>query len=344
MVLDVARSGRELTVARGDCWPRVRVVEVSGGQTDDRFADAVRLGLGATPKWLPCRYFYDEVGSSLFERICDLPEYYLTRVEERLLRMHRTEMVAGFSAPPLVVELGSGSSRKTKWLLEAACDRYGTIEYVPIDVSGELLKASARVLVGSLAGLRVTGLVGDYLAALRAVAGYSERPRLFLFLGSSLGNYDEQSALDLLRVVRAACRAGDRLLLGTDLEKDARILEAAYNDQAELTAAFNKNLLARINRELGGNFALEAFDHRARYEAARSRIEMHLVSRREQRAWIEDLALLAEFEEGETIHTENSHKYTEAGLAKLARRACFVEELAWTDDAGWYRVQLWRRD
>jgi dimethylhistidine N-methyltransferase len=316
---------------------------VVGGQTDDCFAEAVRIGLGSMPKWLPCRYFYDTAGSRLFERICDLPEYYLTRIEERLLRTNRREMVERFGTTPVIVELGSGSSRKTRWLLEAACARFGTIEYMPIDVSGPLLKVAAEALTDALAGLRVTALVGDYRAALDLLRKRRECPRLFLFLGSSLGNYERDSAIALLRHIHDASHAGDRLLLGTDLVKDAAILEAAYNDASGLTAQFNKNLLLRINRELGGRFDVGSFIHRAHYDAARSRVEMHLVSRHEQQVRIDKLGMVAAFSEGETIHTENSHKYTITELQELAAGSGFVEELAWTDEAGWYRVQMWRR-
>lgn len=343
MTMQADRAELRPIASRRDAFSKVRVVEVPGGLANDRFADAVREGLTSTPKFLPCRFFYDEEGSRLFEEICGLPEYYLTRVEESILRRHRAEMVEGYTTGPTIVEMGSGSSRKTRWLLEAALRLYGTIEYVPIDVSRELLESSARELAESMDGLSVTALAGDYRAALRALGRRPGGERLYVFLGSSLGNYDMDEAVELLSAVRDAMRPGDRFVLGTDLEKDPAILEAAYDDRAGVTAAFNKNLLARINRELGGRFDLDAFGHRARYDRDNGRVEMHLVSLRRQRVHIGDAGLAIDFDAGEAIHTENSHKYTLTRLRRLAERSGFVEEAAWMDGDGWYRVQSWIR-
>jgi L-histidine Nalpha-methyltransferase len=323
---------------------RLTIIEggESAGEPPDAFALAVRSGLRAKHKTLPCRYFYDDQGSRLFERICDLPEYYLTRTEDAILREHARAMVAGWLADPVMVELGSGSSSKTRRLIEAALQTYGTLHYVPIDVSKAILEESAEGLVRSYSGLRVTGFAANYRDALAGVVERFDRPKLFLFLGSSLGNYEANDAVDLLSLVAGSMDSSDRLLLGTDLDKDPATLEAAYDDSQGVTARFNLNLLERINRELGGGFVPGQFEHRACYRGDLRRVEMHLVSRVDQEVTIPGAGLTVRFAEGESIHTENSHKYTPETLRTLADRSGFQEQAAWTDGEGRFRVQLWR--
>ena len=323
---------------------RLTIVEggESAGEPPDAFAQAVRSGLRAHPKTLPCRYFYDDRGSRLFEQICDLPEYYLTRVEDSILREHAPAMVRGWLADPVMVELGSGSSSKTRRLIEAALQLYGSLHYVPIDVSRTILEESAEALVEAYPKLRVTGFAANYRDALAGVVERFDRPKLFLFLGSSLGNYEANDAVELLSLVARSMDPSDRLLLGTDLDKDPSVLEAAYDDSARVTARFNLNLLERINRELGGGFDPESFEHRARYRGDLRRVEMHLVSRVDQEVAIPSAGLKARFAAGESIHTENSHKYTPETLRSLADRSGFQEEAAWTDPDERFRVQLWR--
>jgi L-histidine Nalpha-methyltransferase len=306
------------------------------------FAADVRRGLTARPKTLPCRYFYDEVGSQLFERICGLPEYYLTRTEDSILRRYADAMVAGWSRPPALIELGSGSSTKTRRLIAAALGTYGALHYYPIDVSPTILEESAEALAGEFPGLVVTGYAADYRTALAALASRVRGPKLLAFLGSSLGNYEPEDAAGLLADMARALRPGDRLLLGTDLVKGRDALEAAYDDAQGITAQFNRNLLARINRELGADFALERFAHRATYREDLARVEMHLVSHRDQAIRITGAAITVRFAAGESIHTESSHKYTAASLRALADRSGFVEEASWTDDEGLFRVQRWQ--
>lgn len=302
------------------------------------------MGLSTRPKRLPCRFFYDAEGSRLFEEICELPEYYLTRTEDAILRRHADAMVDGWDHAPSLIELGSGSSTKTRRLIAAARGRYGSLHYVPIDVSPTILEESAGRLVEEFPGLRVTGYAADYRQALPRACRERKGPKLVMFLGSSLGNDDIETAVDLLAFIGRSLGPEDRLLLGTDLAKDRATLEAAYDDAAGVTARFNKNLLARINRELGADFDLDRFDHQARYDADRQRIEIHLVSRADQEVQIPGAPLRVRFAAGETIHTENSHKYTVERLHDLARRSGFVEEAAWTDPRGWFRVQRWRPD
>ena len=241
-------------------------------------------------------------------------------------------MVAGWVSDPVMVELGSGSSSKTRRLIAAGLRAHGGLHYVPIDVSESILEESAEELVG-YPGLRVTGYAANYRDALAGVVERFDRPKLFVFLGSSLGNYEADEAVNLLGLLARSMDPADRLLLGTDLDKDPAILEAAYDDAQGVTARFNLNLLERINRELGGRFDLDRFQHRP-VRADLRRVEMHLVSRVDQEVAIPGAGLTVRFAEGESIHTENSHKYTPETLRDLADRSGFVEEAAWTDPRG----------
>ena len=326
----------------------VRTHETRGPRTGDSsetaaFARAVREGLLASPKTLPFQYFYDETGSALFEQICRLPEYYLTRTEDAILRENAADIVGGWFDAPTLVELGSGSAEKTRHLIAAALARYGRLHYVPIDVSGAAVEAAAGQLVRAFPALRVTAFVGDYNGCLADIAARFRGPKLVAFLGSSLGNYDIEGASTLLALVARSVGPRDRLLLGTDLAKTPSVLEAAYDDAQGVTARFNKNLLTRINRELGADFAADRFRHRAVYRPEAGRVEMHLESLDEQTVRIPGAGVTVRFGVGETIHTENSHKYTAESLRALADRAGFVDEAGWSDADGWFRVQRWAK-
>jgi dimethylhistidine N-methyltransferase len=325
---------------------RLTIVSLSGSARAHpaQFAAAVRAGLSAQPRSLPWQFFYDEHGSRLFDQICGLPEYYLTRTEDAILRDHASAMVAGWSPirPPCLLELGSGSAAKTQRLIAAALHTYGTLHYVPIDVSATFLEESARTLVGRFPSLRVTGYVADYQAALPVAAAQIDGPKLVVFLGSSLGNYAPAEAVALLGQVARTLGSDDRLLLGTDLAKDRATLEAAYDDAQGVTAEFNLNLLRRINRELGGDFDLDQFHHRAVYRPELGRVEMHLVARSDQVVQIPASDLTVRFKAGESIHTESSHKYTRHVLRDLAERSGLFEEAFWVDRDGLFRVQRWR--
>jgi dimethylhistidine N-methyltransferase len=298
--------------------------------------------LGAQPKTLPFAYFYDEIGSVLFEQICRLPEYYLTRTEDAILREHSGTIVDGWSEPPTLIELGSGSAEKTRRLIAALLARHGRLHYVPIDVSATALETSARQLARAFPNLRVSGFLGDYHEGLSSVFRRIPGPRLVAFLGSSLGNYDLAGAHALLDQIARRMEADDRFLLGTDLVKDTSLLEAAYDDAQGVTARFNRNLLVRINRELRADFSIERFRHRARFNEELARVEMHLDSLCRQIVTIPGAGIVVEFEKGESIHTENSHKYTVDSLQALGDRTGFVEETAWSDPRGWFRLQRWR--
>lgn len=296
------------------------------------FADDVRAGLGRQgQKTLPSRYFYDEVGSALFEAITVLPEYGLTAADERLLERYADSIVARLARPITVVELGSGSGTKTRWVLEAVCRRHPAI-YHPVELSPSALARCVREL-HSIDSLTIVGHEQSYLKGLAAVAaGRRKGDHLaVLFLGSNIGNFDRAEADRFLRQVRHALRPGDALLLGTDLIKPVALMLRAYDDAAGVTAAFNLNLLARINRELGADFDLSRFRHSVRYDRSKRRIEMHLRSTADQVVTIPGAGMKTRLRRGETIWTESSHKYEVDVIPELARRTGFICEAQWVD-------------
>jgi L-histidine N-alpha-methyltransferase len=301
-----------------------------GTAIENLFAREVRAGLTrAGQKTLPCRYLYDAVGSALFEAITELPEYGLTRADTRLLETYAGEIAAHLPRDLLIAELGSGSGAKTRPILRALMqDR--PVRYFPIDVSSSSLARCARELDGLC---RVTPLEASYLEGLQAVASHRQpgQTLFVLFLGSTIGNFEPESAIGFLSSVRALLAPCDALLLGTDLVKPEAQLLDAYDDPAGVTAAFNLNLLARINRELGADFNLRGFEHVARYVAADRRVEMHLRARAEQTVHIPESELTVEFPAGETIHTESCHKFTPSQIAEMARLSGFRVASAWTD-------------
>ena len=297
------------------------------------FAEAALSGLSAPQKTLPCEYFYDARGSALFEKITDAPEYYPTRTEAAILAACVEDIVAGTPAGSVLVEFGSGSSRKTEILLEAL----GKLAaYVPIDVSASALDEARARLGARFPSLRVHPVVGDFRADLVLPPDLADRPRMGFFPGSTIGNFQPAAAIDLLAGMASTLGPGGRLIIGVDLRKSMDALLPAYNDAAGITAAFNKNLLVRANRELGADFDLAAFEHEAIFNDRASRIEMHLVSRRTQVVSL--LGHQFAFRPGETIHTENSHKYTVEAFRDLARRAGWTPNQVWLDDAGLFSV------
>jgi L-histidine Nalpha-methyltransferase len=302
----------------------------------NEFAREVRAGLTRNgQKTLPCRYFYDGVGSALFDAITCLPEYGLTRADARLIQWHASEIVARVPARTVLAELGSGSGAKTRPILERLAARQvfqkdGAVLYFPIDVSPAALERCAREL--SPLG-KVIRLEANYLDGLEAVA--EQRPAdatlLLLFLGSTIGNFEPDAAIDFLAAVRSRLLPGDTLLLGADLVKPLEQLLLAYDDPAGVTAAFNLNLLGRINRELDADFNLRQFEHFARYDAEAQRIEMHLRSRSLQTITIREADLVVDFVPGETIWTESSHKFLPEQIAPMARASGFRLERQWID-------------
>jgi dimethylhistidine N-methyltransferase len=322
---------------------RLRIAAVAAASVAPTFAEDVRRGLTADPKVLFPRYFYDALGSRLFEAICELPEYYLTRAETEIFERHGAEIAGALDGTVRLVELGSGDARKTRLLLEALVARQGGLEYLPIDVSRSAVEQSAERLLHAFPELTVTAFVADYQSGLRALRAERVPPcvrTLALFLGSTIGNLDPQERIGLLRDIRGVLRPGDGLLLGTDLKKAEGILLPAYDDALGVTAAFNLNILRRINEELGGGFDLKSFRHQARWNRELGRIEMHLESLREQTVAIRDLGLEVRFAAGETIHTESSYKLDPAQVVELAEAGGFKLRRTWTDRGGRFASNL----
>lgn len=289
------------------------------------FARDLAAGLSARPRSISPKYFYDAEGSRLFERICELPEYYPTRTELGILERGVGEMAALAGSGAEIVEFGAGSLRKVRLLL-AAFD--APARYLPIDISGEYLRDAAAVLRREFAGLEVRPVVADYTQALDLPSAPGGGRRIGFFPGSTIGNFTPEEALAFLRRAAGVLRGG-ALVLGADLVKDPHLLHAAYNDAQGVTAAFNLNLLVRANRELGANFVPARFAHYAFYNAPLARIEMHLVARERQAVALGGQRFT--IEEGETLHTENSYKFTVDGLRALAAQAGFRPGPVWTD-------------
>jgi L-histidine N-alpha-methyltransferase len=283
-------------------------------------ADDVRRGLALRQKAIPPKYFYDDYGSRLFEQICELPEYYPTRTEEQLLESSAHEILQVAHASD-VIELGSGAATKMRWFLDAAEDLGETFRYRPVDVCEPMLESSGRMLVARYPWLEVRAQLADYERHLDRLPTGDRR--LVMFLGSTIGNLPPRAATSFVSAIGRQLREGEHFLLGADLVKPVKVLEAAYNDSAGITAEFNRNVLRVINRELDADFDLAAFDHVAFFNERKRQIEMHLRARRPQRVSLKALGWSAKLRRGETLHTEISRKFTRRGLAKLCRDGGF---------------------
>jgi L-histidine Nalpha-methyltransferase len=300
----------------------------------------VYRGLTARPKTLCPWLFYDAEGSRLFEEITELPEYYVTRTERGILAAHADEILAAASDSPLtMVELGAGTATKTGILLSAAVRLQGQVTYHAIDVSESALAHAKEHLESEIPGVTVEPRVADYTEGLGDIDS-SGNPRMVLYIGSSIGNFEPHDAVHLLRQVNRQLAPGDTLLLGADMVKNHETLIAAYDDASGTTAAFNKNILTRINRELGANFNLRLFRHRARWNEELSRIEMHLESLIAQHVVIPALDLEVKLAREETIHTENSYKFTRESIADMLDKSGFSLMERWTDPQEWFGVYL----
>lgn len=317
------------------------------GRRRDAFATDVYAGLTRAPqKELPSKYLYDAVGSALFEAITHLPQYGLTAAEDRLLRTHAHDICERAGALGTMLELGSGSGRKTRRLLEACTQLQPQtgLTYIPIEISATAL-AQCEAELGAMAGVRVRGLERDYLDGLKEATQAREGPSawLLLFLGSTIGNFSRDAALQFLRQLRGSMRAGDLLLLGADLVKPAARLMAAYDDPLGVTACFNLNLLQRMNVELGADFQLDHFAHEARINQRSGAVEMHLRARRAQRVKVPGAGLTAvHFEAGETLWTESSHKYEVNDLHAMTQAAGFAGAGLWIDESWGFAQTLVR--
>ena len=306
----------------------------SAALVDPAFRRDILAGLSRAPKATPPVWFYDRRGSELFEAITDLPEYYPTRTETALLEGHATEFAAAIGSGRAVVEFGAGSARKTPHLLRAI----DPAAYVPIDISGDFLHSSSAALASVFPGLPVLPLVGDFNASLSLPAAIEGLPRLGFFPGSTIGNMEPDAAVDLLRAMRRLLDGGSMLLIGMDRIKDRERLIAAYDDPAGVTAAFNLNLLARINRELEGDLPLEDFVHRAIWNDDKARIEMHLEALRPLHFHVAGQCF--HMAPGETIHTESSHKYGARDERLLLRAGGWEPTREWTDGEGLFSLIL----
>jgi dimethylhistidine N-methyltransferase len=317
----------------------------------EEFASDVARCLASKNKYLSPKYLYDKIGSQLFEQICLQPEYYLTRIEASILNKHAPVISKLVGSNVEIIELGSGSSHKTAILLSNLSSQKKRVCYFPIDISDSMLIESKRKLESQFPNVRIIGIRSNYDTGIdRATSeclniensNNNNIPytKLILFLGSSIGNFELIEARSLLRLVRKKLHANDFLLIGFDLQKDQSVLNSAYNDKAGMTAKFNLNLLARINRELGGNFELGKFEHRAFYCHERCRIEMHLVSKTDQQLYIGALGRTFALKKGESIHTENSYKYNFNQISALAEDCGFTVEKNFIDKKRWFDLAL----
>lgn len=310
---------------------RLKIKHFASRRAIKTFAEDVRDGLSAKPKCLPPKYFYDSVGSALFDVITLLPEYYPTRAEAEILSLFADEIVAEIEGEKFLLELGSGSAVKTRFLIEAVLKTQNELLFLPNDISPTVLEESSRVLLQIYENLSIEAYAADYFTALENFEIDREKRAFVLFLGSNIGNFTYGEAVEFMRALRRILKPQDCLLLGTDLKKDVKILIDAYDDPTLVTAAFNLNLLARLNREFEADFDLRSFRHRAVYNEAEGRIEMHLESAAAQTIEIKKLNLKIEFAAGETIHTENSYKFNIEDLKHLAQVSGFVLKKSWFD-------------
>jgi dimethylhistidine N-methyltransferase len=303
-------------------------------------AGELRQCLGAPQKTLPCKFLYDPAGLDLFEQICALPEYYLTRTESAILQNQAPAILDLCQAGLTFVELGSGSARKTRFLIEPCLARQRELTYCAIDIAPAALEEAARGLLGDYPGLRFLGLTGEFAAGLDYLTRQQGGPRLVMFLGSTIGNLTPAELDVFCTTLRRALRPQDAFLLGFDLLKDPAVLAPAYDDAQGVTAHFNLNLLARLNRDYGADFDLSAFAHRAVFNAREGRIEMQLVSRRRQSVRVPGLGLTLAFGRGETIHTENCYKHTQEAMRAFLSRHGFNVRGAFTDARQWFCLFL----
>jgi dimethylhistidine N-methyltransferase len=304
-------------------------------------AREVLHGLTSRPKQLPPKLFYDAAGSALFEQITELPEYYLTTTEQAIFERHACDMVRAAGDASTIIELGAGTAKKTMLILRAALARHDSLTFIPIDVSAFALEAARHRVHTGLPQVIVHPQVLDYTERSPALAQLPGG-KLVLYIGSSIGNFEPMAASALLRRLRSWLAPGDSLLLGTDMRKPVNVLLPAYNDAAGVTAQFNLNILSRINREFDADFDLDRFEHCVTWNARDSRIEMHLMSRTHQFVNLKALEISIPFVSGETIHTENSYKFTPWMIESMATNGGFQIEQSWSDERNWFTVTLLR--
>jgi dimethylhistidine N-methyltransferase len=307
------------------------------------FAQDVQQGLSKKTKDIPCKYFYDEEGVDLFCNITELPEYYLTNCEYEILQTHKNEIVKAIGRKNFnLVELGAGDGQKTKMLIKYFKESELDVTYIPIDISEDAIKNLIKDYNDDKIDVKIDGLVAEYFSGITWLAHNAKKPNLVLFLGSNIGNFNESEAELFLHRLRNAMNHGDFLLIGFDLKKEVSVLNKAYNDSKDITAQFNLNLLQRINRELGGNFKPGNFRYYGSFNERSGAVESYLVSKKNQTVHIKSLNKSYTFKKGESIHTENSYKFTEADIFHLANRAGFEILHNFTDSKGYFVDSLWQ--
>ncbi|MBX0332009.1 L-histidine N(alpha)-methyltransferase [Pontibacter sp. HSC-14F20] len=318
--------------------------KTDGSQDRAAFAKDVADGLSQNPKQLSSRYFYDAKGSRLFQDIMALPEYYLTRAEYSLMQQHRSAMVSTFAAGGFfhLVDLGAGDAMKSKLLLQELIEQGKPFDYVPMDISGSAMQGLSKNLQHEHPEIQVQAVVAEYITGLKWLEQHLTERKVVLFLGSNIGNFERKEGLDFLSQIRQHLQSGDLFLLGVDLSKDPATILAAYNDASGITATFNLNLLERINRELGGNFDMDAFKHFALFDPQLGVMKSFLVSQREQEVYIEATQARYTFAAWEAIHTENSHKYTLPQATEMGRIAGFELITSYLDEKGLFADMLFK--
>ena len=316
----------------------LRMLNFLDGKYRAEISCDARLGLSAPQRWIPCKYFYDARGSEIFEDICRVPEYYPTRAELSILKAVAPEIMRAFAHKDLV-ELGSGATAKIRILLDAAGKHNrGTIRYIPVDISESAIAGSCEDLLVSYPELPVLGIIADFTHQLDAIP--IGRPRMICFLGGTIGNMEAEEGASFLRDIAGNLKPDDSVLVGFDLLKDRSVMEAAYNDSRGVTARFNKNILRVLNNELKADFDETDFDHLAFFNDAESRIEMHLVANRDVRVYIAAIGMQIGIKKGESIHTENSRKFTSACIEDMADRAGLCIKESYSDSNEWFSVVL----
>lgn len=318
---------------------RFTLYSVNNGARKNTFAEDVKIGLTSANKFLLPKYFYDVNGSALFEQICETPEYYVTRVEAAILKQHSDDIYNANTGKDIIIELGSGTSIKTRYIINSFISNTGGLTYIPIDVS-DIIIPSSEVLIKDFERLNVKGILADYETGLETAGTMIDSPKMIVFLGSSIGNFDLHEAKALVHKISNIMKESDSFLIGFDLVKDEDVLNAAYDDAAGVTAKFNLNILARINSELGGEFDLSKFRHTAYFNNTESRMEMHLVSLDEQDVCIHEIREKIHFAKGEKIHTENSYKFTDKMIEDIAESAGLKLLNKWKDSSNYFALCL----
>jgi len=337
--LSTKTSQQNLEYQRYDLHSRLSYFTPHAEKTEKSFSDEISHSLAQNSKFISPKFFYDQIGSQLFEDICNLPEYYLTRTEKKILELLKTELHEYLDTDYRLVELGSGSSVKTRLILDALNKTHENIEYFPIDIS-DILKESAEGLLEDYENLTITGIIDTYEKGLEFIRDYDDIPNLVAFLGSSFGNFSPKSGQKFLKFVHSTMKDNDLFLIGLDLVKDKKILEDAYDDSKGVTAKFNLNVLSRINSELNANFDLEKFSHHSLFNEDEQRIEMYLRSLAKQSVHIPKANLKLEFEKDELILTEHSYKYSISNIEDTLEIVGFNIKQIWQDEKNHFALVL----